>query len=90
MVEFAMARLVTSSRLRKNLTIDVHLRRHSAEGEAMLAETANPYRPREFKVIINHHALEIDHYGRTRDMTSGLMKFSRLWPMNWFTLNSMY
>ena len=69
MVEFAMARLVTSSRLRKNLTIDVHLRRHSAEGEAMLAETANPYRPREFKVIINHHALEIDHYGRTRDMT---------------------
>ena len=69
MVEFAMARLVTSSRLRKNLTIDVHLMRHSAEGEAMLAETANPYRPREFKVIINHHALEIDHYGRTRDMT---------------------
>jgi len=30
----------------------------------MLEDYANPYRPRDFKVIIDHHRAEIDDYGR--------------------------
>ena len=44
MVEFAMARLVESKRLRKHISIDVHFRHHSAEGEAMIDHHTNPYR----------------------------------------------
>jgi len=69
MTEFAMARLVESKRLRNNLSIDVHFRHHSAEGEAMIDHDTNPYRPRHFRVIIDHHRLETDNYGRKRDVT---------------------
>ena len=69
MVEFAMARLVESKRLRNNISIDVHFRHHSAEGEALIDSHANTYRPREFRVIIDHHRLEKDNYGRVRDTT---------------------
>ena len=69
MVEFAMARLVESKRLRNYISIDVHFRHHAAEGEAMLHEDANPYRPRAFRGVIDHHRLEKDNYGRTRDVT---------------------
>ena len=69
MTEFAMAKLVPSSRLRKNISIDVHLRHHAEGGEAMMTEFTNPKRPREFKVIVDHHRAEIDDYGRTRSDT---------------------
>ena len=69
MTEFAMARLVESKRLRNNLSIDVHFRHHSAEGEAMIDHDTNPYRPRHFRVVIDHHRLEEDNYGRKRDVT---------------------
>ena len=69
MTEFAMARLVESKRLRNNLSIDVHFRHHSAEGEAMIDHDTNPYRPRHFRVVIDHHRLETDNYGRKRDVT---------------------
>ena len=69
MVEFTMARLVESKRLRNNLSIDVHFRHHSAEGEAMIDHDTNPYRPRHFRVVIDHHRLEVDNYGRTREVT---------------------
>ena len=69
MVEFTMARLVESKRLRNNLSIDVHFRHHSAEGEAMIDHDTNPYRPRHFRVVIDHHRLEVDNYGRKRDVT---------------------
>ena len=69
MVEFAMARLVESKRLRNYISIDVHFRHHAAEGEAMLHEDANPYRPRAFRVVIDHHRIEKDNYDRTRDVT---------------------
>ena len=69
MTEFAMAKLVPSSRLRKNISIDVHLRHHAEGGEAMMTEFTNPKRPREFKVIIDHHRAEMDDYGRTRSDT---------------------
>ncbi len=69
MTEFAMARLVPSKRLRNNVSINVHLKHHDEGGEAMLSEDANKYRPRDFKVIVDHHRAEIDDYGRTRNDT---------------------
>jgi len=69
MTEFAMARLVPSKRLRNNVSINVHLKHHEEGGEAMLSENADRYRPRDFKVIIDHHQAEIDDYGRTRTDT---------------------
>ena len=55
MTSFAMAELVPSKRLRNNISINVHLKHHEEDGEAMLEEYANRYRPREFKVIVDHH-----------------------------------
>ena len=69
MTEFAMADLIPSERLRNNVSINVHLKHHEEDGEAMLEEYANRYRPREFKVIVDHHRAEIDDYGRTRTDT---------------------
>ena len=69
MTEFAMARLVPSKKLRDNISIDVHLRKHLNAGEAKLAEHANRYRPRDFKVLLNHHDMEKDDYGRERTDT---------------------
>ena len=69
MTEFAMARLVPSNRLRNNVSINVHLKHHEENGEAMLEDYANRYRPRDFKVIIDHHRAEVDDYNRTRTST---------------------
>ena len=69
MTEFAMAELVPSKRLRNNVSINVHLKHHEEEGEARLEEYSNRYRPRDFKVIIDHHRAEIDDYNRTRSDT---------------------
>ena len=69
MTEFAMAKLVPSSRLRNNVSINIHLKHHDEGGEAMLSEDANKYRPRDFKIIIDHHQAEIDNYNRTRNDT---------------------
>ena len=69
MTEFAMAKLVPSSRLRNNVSINIHLKHHDEGGEAMLSEDANKYRPRDFKIIIDHHQAEIDNYNRTRTDT---------------------
>ena len=69
MTEFALARLIPSRRLRNNLSINIHLKHHSEGGEAMMSETTNPKRPREFEVIVDHHRAEIDNYNRTRTDT---------------------
>ena len=69
MTEFAMSRLIPSNRLRKNISIDVHLKHHAEGGEAMMSEYANPRRPREFKVIVDHHRAEYDDYNRKRTET---------------------
>ncbi len=69
MTEFAMARLVPSNKLRNNVSINVHLKHHDENGEAMLEDYADRYNPRDFKVIIDHHRAEIDDYGRTRTDT---------------------
>ena len=69
MTEFAMAKLVPSKRLRNNVSINVHLKHHEENGEAMLEDYANRYHPRDFKIIIEHHRAEIDDYNRTRSNT---------------------
>ena len=69
MTSFAMAELFPSKRLRNNISINVHLKHHEEDCEAMLEEYANRYRPRDFKVIIDHHRAEIDDYNRTRTNT---------------------
>ena len=69
MTEFAMATLIPSKRLRDNISINVHLRKHLNQGEAKLAKHANRYRPRDFKVYLNHHFMEKDDYGRDRTET---------------------
>ena len=69
MGEFAMFKLVPSKRLRNNITLNIHLKHHSEDAEAMISEHANPKRPREFKIIIDPHRAEKDDYGRERDVT---------------------
>ena len=69
MVEYTMAKLVPSKRLRNNVEINVHFRRHEAEGEAKLDEFTNVYSPRSFRVIIDHHRLKKDEYGRVKGET---------------------
>jgi len=69
MTEFAMSKLIPSTRLRNNISINIHLKHHEEAGEAMMSEYTNPKRPREFKVIIDHHRAEIDDYNRTRSDT---------------------
>ena len=65
MTSFAMAELVPSKRLRNNISINVHLKHHDEDGEAMLEEYANRYRPRDFKIYLDHHRMDKDDYNRT-------------------------
>ena len=58
MTEFALSNLIPSKRLRDNIEINIHLKHHSNEGEAMLNEDTNRYRPRSFRVILDHHRMK--------------------------------
>jgi len=69
MCEFALARLGVSSRITKNLKLSVHFGHHISEGEARVARKANRYRPRDFKINLDHHRMEKDDYGRTLEDT---------------------
>ena len=60
MTEFALSNLIPSKRLRDNIEINIHLKHHSNEGEAMLSEETNRYRPRSFRVILDHHRMRIN------------------------------
>ena len=67
MTEYALSSLIPSKRLRDNLIINIHLKHHSNEGEAMLASGTNRYRPRSFKIILDHHRMETNEMtGETR------------------------
>ena len=60
MTEFALSNLIPSKRLRDNIEINIHMKHHSTEGEAMLSEETNRYRPRSFRVILDHHRMRIN------------------------------
>ena len=64
MCEFALARLDVSKRIRKNLSLSIHMGHHDSEGEAKLGKYANRYRPRDFKIHLDHHRMERDDYDR--------------------------
>ena len=69
MCKFALARLGVSQRIQKNLSLNIHMGHHDNEGEAKLGKYANRYRPREFKIHLDHHRMEKDDYDRTLDDT---------------------
>ena len=67
MTEYALSRLIPSKRLRDNLTINIHLRHHSNEGEAKIDSETNRYRPRSFRIYLDHHRMETNEMtGETR------------------------
>ena len=78
MTEFAMLKLVPSTRLRNNLTINLHLKHHAEDGEAMISEFTNPNKPREFKIIIDPHRAEVDDFNRTLTDTEWAHSILRL------------
>ena len=69
MAEFALSRLIPSKKLRDNIEVHIHLKHHSHDGEAEISSDTNKYRPRKFKVYVDHHRLEKDDYGRVKDDT---------------------
>tara|TARA_Y100000034_G_scaffold129373_1_gene185693 strand:- start:34 stop:558 length:525 start_codon:yes stop_codon:yes gene_type:complete len=67
MAEYALSNLIPSKRLRDNLMIDIHMKHHSNEGEAKLHEDTNRYRPRAFRIYLDHHRMETNEMtGETR------------------------
>ena len=56
--------------------IDIHLKHHSNEGEAKLHEETNRYRPRAFRIYLDHHRME------TNEMTGETST-----DMEWFVEN---
>ena len=67
MTEYALSRLIPSKRLRDNLTINIHMRHHSNEGEAKIDSETNRYRPRSFRIYLDHHRMETNEMtGETR------------------------
>ena len=69
MCGYALARLGISSRITKNLNLTIHMGHHSNEGEARVAKDANRYRPRDFKITLDHHRMEKDDYNRSLEDT---------------------
>ena len=67
MAEFALSRMIPSKKLRDNIEINIHLKHHSNEGEAKLHEDTNRYRPRAFRIYLDHHRMETNEMtGETR------------------------
>ena len=69
MCSYALARLEVSPRIIKNLNITIHMGHHLNEGEAKVAKKANRYRPRDFKIYLDHHRMEKDDYNRSLEDT---------------------
>jgi len=67
MTEYALSTLIPSEKLRKNIMIDIHMKHHSNEGEAKLHEETNRYRPRAFRIYLDHHRMATNEMtGETR------------------------
>ena len=67
MTEYALSTLIPSKRSRDNIMIDIHMKHHSNEGEAKLHEDTNRYRPRAFRIYLDHHRMETNEFtGETR------------------------
>ena len=67
MTDYALSTLIPSKRLRDIIMIDIHMKHHSNEGEAKLHEDTNRYRPRAFRIYLDHHRMETNEMtGETR------------------------
>ena len=69
MIEYSMVRLIPSKRLRNNLEINVHVRKHAESGEAMVDEFANRRNPRSFRVILDPSKMKYNDSGEERSET---------------------
>ena len=69
MCGYAISSLGISNRLANNLNLTIHMGHHECEGEARVAENANRYRPRDFKIYLDHHRMDVDDYNRTLEGT---------------------
>ena len=69
MCEFALNRMGISKRIRNNISLNIHMRHNENEGEAVLSSDANRYRPRDFKIVLDHHRMSKDDYNRDLEDT---------------------
>jgi len=69
MCGYAINSLGISNRISNNLNLTIHMGHHENEGEARVAKGANRYRPRDFKITLDHHRMEKDDYNRSLEDT---------------------
>jgi len=65
MCGYAINSLGISNRISNNLNLTIHMGHHENEGEARVAKGANRYRPRDFKINLDHHQMNKDDYNRS-------------------------
>ena len=69
MCGYALSRLGISTRLSNNISLNIHMRHSEHEGESYVHDDANEKRPRDFVVVLDHHQMDKDEYGRERGDT---------------------
>ena len=69
MCGYALSRLGISTRLSNNISLNIHMRHSDHEGESSVHEDGNEKRPRDFVIILDHHQMDRDEYGRKRTDT---------------------
>ena len=69
MCGYALSRLGISTRLSNNISLNIHMRHSEHEGESFVHDDANEKRPRDFVIILDHHQMNRDEYGRERGDT---------------------
>ena len=69
MCGYALSRLGISTRLSNNINLNIHMRHSEHEGESYVHDDANSKRPRDFVIVLDHHQMDKDEYGRKRGDT---------------------
>ena len=69
MCGYALSRLGISTRLSNNISLNIHMRHSEHEGESYVHDDANSKRPRDFVIVLDHHQMDKDEYGRKRPDT---------------------
>jgi hypothetical protein len=69
MCGYALSRLGISTRLSNNINLNIHMRHSEHEGESYVHDDANSKRPRDFVIVLDHHQMDRDEYGRKRPDT---------------------
>ena len=64
MTELSIRDLLDNRRVINNLEIDIHFRKHTDNGEAMVHEDEFRSRPRRFRIILDPYKMRLDDYGR--------------------------